>query len=65
MEQFLSIAQDEGCLLLDQKTGAIFEPEEREVNERFKISTAAQFMRDPQGAVVRAANEIQEQVGGK
>jgi hypothetical protein len=58
MEQFLSIAQGEGYLLLDQKTGMIIEPEEREVKERFKISTAAQFMHDPQGTVIRAADEI-------
>ena len=65
MEQFLSIARDERCLLLDQKTGMVFEPEEREVKERFKLSTAAQFMHDPQGAVIRAAKEIQEQVVGE
>lgn len=59
MRQFLSIAQNEKCLLLEIKSGVIFEPDEQLTQNRMSVSGAAQFVRDPANAVVQAAKELQ------
>jgi hypothetical protein len=59
MQRFLSIAQNENCLLLEAKTGIVFEPDEQIVQARLNMSRAAQFVRDPANTVVQAANELQ------
>ena len=47
LQRFLSIARNESCLLLDQKSGTVFEPDEKIVRQQFDKSQAARFVRDP------------------
>ncbi len=63
MQQFLSVARDAQCLLLEIGSGEIFEPDEQVVRERLAKSHAMQFVRDPRGAIVQAAREIQDETG--
>ena len=59
LQRFLSIAQNENCLLLESKTGMVFEPDEKNVSARLSLSRAAQFVRDPENTIVQAAKELQ------
>ena len=57
MQQFLALARDEQCLLLEEQSGVLIEPAEKLVRERLDASCAMQFLRDPKSAVVQAAKE--------
>jgi hypothetical protein len=43
MQRFLSIARDEQCLLLEESSGAVIEPDEEIVRQRLAASRAMQF----------------------
>jgi hypothetical protein len=63
MQRFLTLARDEQCLLLEERSGAVFEPDEKIVRERLVASRAMQFVRDPMGAIVQAAKELKDDAG--
>jgi len=63
MQRFLSVARGEHCLLLEEKGGAVIEPEEEIVRERLLASRAMQFVDDPAGTVVQAASELKDDAG--
>jgi hypothetical protein len=60
MKQFLAIAQEEHCLLLEGRTGAVIEPDEDIVRERLAASLAGQFVRDPTSTTIQAARELRD-----
>ena len=55
MQQFLAIARDEQCFLLEAASGVVIEPDEQTIRERLATSRAMQFVRDPAGTIVQAA----------
>jgi len=63
MQRFLTLARDEQCLLLEERFGAVFEPDEKIVRERLVASRAMQFVRDPMGAIVQTAKELKDDAG--
>ena len=63
MQQFLSVARDEQCVLLEESSGAVIEPDEEIVRTRLAASRAMQFVRDPAGAIVQAARELKDDAG--
>ena len=63
MQRFLSLARDERCLLLEERSGTVFEPDEVVVRERLIASRAMHFVRDPMGAIVQAAKELKDDAG--
>jgi len=58
MQKFLSIAQEEHCLLLEQDTSAVLAPDEAVVRQRLAASRAMQFLHDPAGTLANAAREL-------
>lgn len=62
MQRFLALARDEQCLLLEERSGTVFEPDEKIVRERLLCSRAMQFVRDPMGAIVQSAKELKDDV---
>lgn len=63
MQRLLAIARREGCLLRDQHSGAVFEPEEKLVWVRLAQSRAARFLQNPMSTVREAADEIKQNEG--
>jgi hypothetical protein len=63
MQQFLSVARDEQCLLLEEGSGAVIEPNEEIVYKRLAASRAMQFVRDSAGTIVKAAREFKDDAG--
>jgi hypothetical protein len=63
MQRFLALTQNEQCLLLDERSGAVFEPDEKIVRERLVASRAMQFVHDPQGTIVQTAKELKDDAG--
>jgi hypothetical protein len=63
MQQFLAIAREEQCLLLEERSGAVIQPDEKIVQERLAASRAMQFVRDPAGTIVKAARELKDDAG--
>jgi hypothetical protein len=63
MQRFLSVARDEQCVLLENESGAVLEPDEMIVRERLASSRAIEFSRDPAGTIVRAARELEDDAG--
>jgi hypothetical protein len=63
VQQFLSIAREEQCLLLEESSGAIIEPDEEVVRVRLAASRAMDFVRDPAGTIVQAAKKLKENGG--
>jgi hypothetical protein len=57
LDQFVAIARGEHCLLLDDDTGFLFEPDDKVVAERLRNSRAMRFVRDPQSTTIKAAKE--------
>lgn len=63
MQRFLAIVRDEQCVLIEERSGSVFEPDEQIVRERLVASLAMQFVRDPQGTIVQAAREFKDDAG--
>lgn len=63
MQRFLAVVRDEQCVLVEERSGAVFEPEEQIVRERLTASRATQFVRDPKGTIVQAARELKDDAG--
>ena len=63
MQQFLSIARDEQCLLLEETSNAVIEPDEEIIRERLAASRAMQFVRDPAATIVQAARDLNDDAG--
>jgi hypothetical protein len=63
MQQFLSIARGEQCLLLEESSGAVIEPDEEIVRERLAASRAMQFICDPAATIVQSARELKDDAG--
>jgi hypothetical protein len=57
LDQFVTIARDEQCLLLEVQTGSLFEPYDEIVTARLQSSRAMRFVRDPHRAIMEAARE--------
>lgn len=57
LNEFVAIAKDEHCLLLDTDTCMLFEPEAAVVAEHLRSSRAMRFVRDPQRVIIEAARE--------
>jgi len=57
LDQFVAIARDEGCLLLDAETGSLFEPVDELVTERLRNSQAMRFVQAPQPTIIEAARK--------
>jgi hypothetical protein len=57
LDQFVAIARDEHCLLLDADTGSLFEPDDTVVSERLRDSRAVRFAKDPQATIIEATRE--------
>jgi hypothetical protein len=55
LNQFVAIARDEHCLLLDTDTGSLFEPDNTIVSERLRDLQAMRFACEPQATVLDAA----------
>jgi hypothetical protein len=63
MQQFLTVARDEQCLLLEESSGAVIAPDEGIVRKRLAASRAVQFVRDPAGTIIQAARELKDDAG--
>ncbi|MFN7140462.1 MAG: hypothetical protein ACK4UN_14085 [Limisphaerales bacterium] len=63
MQRFLSLMREEHCVLFEEVSGAIFEPDERIVHQQLVASRAMQFVSDPEGAIVQAARELKDDAG--
>jgi hypothetical protein len=63
MQRFLQIARDGQCLLLEERSGALIEPDEGAVRERLASSRAMQFLRDPKSAILQSAKELNDDAG--
>lgn len=63
MQRFLEIARNGDCLLREDETGRVFEPDEQAVKERFVVSRAMRYCRDPEGTVMQAATKLREEEG--
>lgn len=59
--RFLSIARAARCWLVDERSGAVFPPEEEVVRAHYERSLASRFRRAPEGAVVEAAAALKKQ----
>ena len=57
LREFVAIAREEHCLLLDSNTGALFEPDDAIVLEHLRSSRAMRFVRDPERTIIQAARE--------
>jgi hypothetical protein len=57
LDQFVAIARDEHCLLLDAETGSLFEPDDQMVAERLHASRAIRFVRDPQNTILESTRK--------
>lgn len=56
LSRFLDAARGADCWLVDERTGAVFPPDEAVVRVHYERSRAKRFRADPQAAVVEAAN---------
>lgn len=56
LDRFVAIARDEQCLLLEERTRAVFEPADDLVSAHLQNSRAVRFMRDPQGTIIEGAS---------
>ncbi len=63
MQRFLALARGEQCLLLEDWSGIVFEPDEKIVRERLVSSLAMQFFHDPMGAIVHSAKVLKDDAG--
>jgi hypothetical protein len=63
MQRFLALVREERGVLLEERSGAVFEPDEEIVRERLVTSRAVQFVRDPEGTIVQAARELKDDTG--
>jgi hypothetical protein len=65
MQRFLAVARDEQCVLIEEKSRSVFEPDEQTVRERMAASHAMQFVRNPESAIVQAARDLEEDTGDR
>lgn len=58
MQQFLGIVNSAGLLLVELERGMIIAPQEETLKPIFMQSRAMQFIADPKGTILRAAEEL-------
>jgi hypothetical protein len=63
VQQFIRIARDEQCVLLEDESRVVLNADEDVVRERFAHSRAAEFLRNPSGTIVRAARKLGNDAG--
>ena len=61
LNRFLDAARGADCWLVDERTGAVFPPDEAVVRAHYERSRAKRFRTDPQAAVVEAANALERE----
>lgn len=61
MERFLAAARESQCLLLEERTGRVFEPDANLVLGHMNGSRAMQFVLNPEMVVMEAALENRDQ----
>lgn len=63
MQQLLGIARNERCVLLENESGLVLEPDEEIMRVRLALSPAIEFIRDPTGTIIRAAKRLKDDAG--
>ncbi len=60
LREFVAIAQDAGCFLLEPSSDTIIAPDFEEVSRVLKAHHSFRFLSDPEGAIVEAAKKIKQ-----
>lgn len=63
MQRFLALMRDEDCILFEEPSGTVIEPDEEIVRERLAASRAMHFVHDPDGTIIQAAKELKDDAG--
>ena len=57
LHRFAGLVRVEGYLLVDRKSGQVFEPIDEELKPRLASSRAARFLSDPMGVIIEASKD--------
>lgn len=60
LREFVAIAKDAGCFLLERPSGAVLAPDFETVFESLRSHQAFRFLSDPKGAIIEGAQKTRQ-----